>query len=112
MAYLTREEAMYRLYNHDRRSRTLLIKLYQHLPDLIPHSLEYFKIDFSELEQNRKSKISYIITSNNLMNNNLKLDLIVSERSHLIRACSILESRHSNNNGDFAHIKDTLTILG
>jgi hypothetical protein len=30
-AYLTREEAIYRLYNHDRSSRILVIELYNKL---------------------------------------------------------------------------------
>ena len=39
LTYLTREEAMYRLFKHQKSSRTLLIKLYQKLSELIPHEL-------------------------------------------------------------------------
>ncbi len=46
LAYPSREEGMLRLFRHDRSSRTLLIQLYSKLPQLIPHSLEYFVIDF------------------------------------------------------------------
>jgi hypothetical protein len=31
-AYLTREEAMYRLYKHDKSSRMLVVELYKKLP--------------------------------------------------------------------------------
>jgi hypothetical protein len=46
LAYLSREEAMYRLFKHEKSSRTLLFKLYHKLPKLIPHSLKCYQIDF------------------------------------------------------------------
>lgn len=38
-AYLSREEAMYRLFTHDRSSRLLVIEFYKKLPQMIPHLL-------------------------------------------------------------------------
>ena len=37
LAYPYREEAMYRLFKHDRSTKTLLIEMYHRLPQLIPH---------------------------------------------------------------------------
>jgi hypothetical protein len=49
-AYLTKEEAMYRLFRNQRSSRKLLIEEYYKFIDLLPQSLEYLKVDFKKLE--------------------------------------------------------------
>ena len=46
------------------------------------------------------------------MNNNINLELVISRYEHLKLAFSILEFRHILNPEKFAHIKDTLTIIG
>jgi hypothetical protein len=49
-AYLTKEEAMYRLFRNQRSSRKLLIEEYYKFIDLLPQSLEYLEVDFKKLE--------------------------------------------------------------
>lgn len=49
-AYLTREEAIYRLYKLDRSSKNLVIKLYNKFPSLIPHKLQKLHLDFVKLD--------------------------------------------------------------
>ena len=93
LAYLSREEAIYRLFKHERSTRSLLLELYHRLPQLIPHSIECYKIDFEELETSEYRR-SYIVNSKNYLNNDIKLELVVSNYKQLKRAYSILKFRH------------------
>lgn len=52
--------------------------------------LEYFIIDFTETNRLRQSKVSYIITKDDHISSKFKLNLIISNVSHLERAWSIL----------------------
>ena len=76
LAYLTREEAMFRLFKHHRSSRSLLIKMYYYLRQLIPHSLKFIKINFNDFDSNSESKFNWTITSNYMLGKDLKLDMI------------------------------------
>jgi hypothetical protein len=64
------------------------------------------------LERIRGSSLEWTISSNNQREINYKLNLIVTNYSHLARASAILESRHCNPDLDLSFIKDTLTFVG
>jgi hypothetical protein len=46
-SYLTREEAIYRMFKHGKLSRQLLIEQYKLIHKLIPHELETININFA-----------------------------------------------------------------
>ena len=107
-AYLTREEAIYWLFKHDKSSRKLVIQLYKQLPSLIPQTVQVVKLKNELLITS-----SFLITSTNHSNNHLRLDLVVEAGTTAFSsAVDLLASRHLKNttSSNLSFIKDKLTI--
>jgi hypothetical protein len=105
-AYLTREEAMYRMFIHGRSSRDLLIEQYKALPKLIPHQLETIRLKYSQ----NLEPFHFTITKSNQLNNHFKLEITISILKDLQPILDILVPRHNDKAAitNHAYITDNI----
>ena len=75
-AYITREEAMYRMFKLDRSLRNLLIESFKILPPLIPHSIFTQKVTCYGLGKKiTLTNFSTTITCYNQLNNHINFEI-------------------------------------